>query len=167
MTQARKCRESSATLPWIPKGWPHAIAVTTANITDRKGALAALERGKKNLKCVKSLPKRWIVERSFAWLEKCRRLWKNGKRKPNCSLQFVYLAFWALRIKRLRTGSWATQIGHRRNRYGGHAGRKRKTGRQGPDCAPVLIAPAREIPLFRLALAVFRRHSSMDRTNAS
>jgi transposase len=21
------------------------------------------------------LPKRWIVERSFAWLEKCRRLW--------------------------------------------------------------------------------------------
>jgi transposase len=26
------------------------------------------------------LPKRWIVERSFAWLEKCRRLWKNGER---------------------------------------------------------------------------------------
>ena len=23
------------------------------------------------------LPKRWVVERSFAWLEKCRRLWKN------------------------------------------------------------------------------------------
>ena len=24
------------------------------------------------------LPKRWVVERSFAWLEKCRRLW-NAK----------------------------------------------------------------------------------------
>jgi len=23
------------------------------------------------------LPKRWIVERSIAWLEECRRLWKN------------------------------------------------------------------------------------------
>jgi transposase len=23
------------------------------------------------------IPKRWVVERSFAWLEKCRRLWKN------------------------------------------------------------------------------------------
>jgi transposase len=23
------------------------------------------------------LPKRWIVERSFAWQEKYRRLWKN------------------------------------------------------------------------------------------
>ncbi len=25
----------------------------------------------------KVMPKRWIVERSFAWLEKNRRLWKN------------------------------------------------------------------------------------------
>ena len=25
----------------------------------------------------KVLPKRWIVERTFGWLEKCRRLWKN------------------------------------------------------------------------------------------
>lgn len=24
------------------------------------------------------LPKRWIIERSFAWLEKCRRLWHAG-----------------------------------------------------------------------------------------
>ena len=23
------------------------------------------------------LPKRWILKRSFAWLDKCRRLWKN------------------------------------------------------------------------------------------
>ena len=27
------------------------------------------------------LPKRWIVERSFAWLDKYRRLWKNCERK--------------------------------------------------------------------------------------
>lgn len=26
------------------------------------------------------LPKRWIVERSFGWLDKCRRLWKNCER---------------------------------------------------------------------------------------
>ena len=29
------------------------------------------------------LPKRWVVERSFGWLEKCRRLWKNCERKLN------------------------------------------------------------------------------------
>ncbi len=47
------------------------------------------------------IPKRWIVERSFAWLEKCRRLWKNCERKLNTSLQMAVLAFAVLLLKRL------------------------------------------------------------------
>ena len=47
------------------------------------------------------IPKRWVVERSFAWLEKCRRLWKNCERKINSSMQFVVLAFVAILLKRL------------------------------------------------------------------
>lgn len=47
------------------------------------------------------LPKRWVVDRSFAWLEKCRRLWKNCERKLNTSLQMVVLAFTALLLKKL------------------------------------------------------------------
>ena len=46
------------------------------------------------------IPKRWVVERSFAWLEKCRRLWKNCERKLNTSLQMVALAFLALLLRR-------------------------------------------------------------------
>jgi transposase len=46
------------------------------------------------------IPKRWIVERSFAWLEKCRRLWKNCERKLETSVQFVVLAFLALLLRR-------------------------------------------------------------------
>ncbi|MDD5463208.1 MAG: transposase, partial [Methylococcales bacterium] len=46
------------------------------------------------------LPQRWVVERSFAWLEKCRRLWKNTERLLNTSLQFVNLAFLALLLRR-------------------------------------------------------------------
>ena len=46
------------------------------------------------------LPKRWVVERSFGWLEKCRRLWKNCERKLNTSLQFVHLAFLSLLLGR-------------------------------------------------------------------
>ncbi|WP_145971873.1 IS5 family transposase [Wolbachia endosymbiont of Cimex lectularius] len=42
------------------------------------------------------LPKRWVVERSFAWLEKCRRLWKNCERKLNTSLQMIVLSFISL-----------------------------------------------------------------------
>jgi transposase len=46
------------------------------------------------------IPQRWVVERSFAWLEKCRRLWKNCKRKLNTSLQLIQLAFLTLLFKR-------------------------------------------------------------------
>ena len=46
------------------------------------------------------IPKRWVVERSFAWLEKCRRLWKNCERKLATSRTMVVLAFLALLLKR-------------------------------------------------------------------
>jgi transposase len=49
------------------------------------------------------LPKRWIVKRSFGWLEKCRRLWKNCECKLNTSLQFVHLAFLVLLLRRRRS----------------------------------------------------------------
>lgn len=48
----------------------------------------------------KVLPKRWIVERTFAWLEKCRRLWKNCERKLNTSLNMTVLAFISLLLRR-------------------------------------------------------------------
>ena len=58
---------------------------------------AAVEVVKRNeLHTFVVLPKRWVVERSFAWLEKCRRLWKNCERKLNTSLQMVVLAFMVL-----------------------------------------------------------------------
>lgn len=47
-----------------------------------------------------AIPRRWVVERSFAWLEKCRRLRKNCERKLHTSLQFVVLAFIALLLRR-------------------------------------------------------------------
>ena len=46
------------------------------------------------------LPKRWIVERSFAWLDKYRRLWKNCERKLQNSFQMFSLAFIRLLLKR-------------------------------------------------------------------
>ena len=121
------------------QGLPHAISVTTADVTDRKGALQAMRRCKASLGKVQRvladagyvgepfalgvreilgeaatvqiakrselhkfavIPKRWVVERSFAWLEKNRRLWKNCERELNTSLQFIHLAFLALLLRR-------------------------------------------------------------------
>jgi transposase len=118
-------------------GLPHAILVTTANVTDRDGAIELFESNKEKLCTVTNamfdggytgdnfakrikeilgadveiakrselhtfevIPKRWVVERSFAWLEKCRRLWKNCERKLNTSLQMIVLSFLALLLKR-------------------------------------------------------------------
>ena len=46
------------------------------------------------------IPKRWIVERSFAWLDKCRRLWKNCERKLENTLNMVKLAFVRVLLRR-------------------------------------------------------------------
>ena len=46
------------------------------------------------------LPKRWIVERSFGWLDKNRRMWKNCERKLHNSKQFTVLAFISILLKR-------------------------------------------------------------------
>ena len=96
------------------EGLPHALCVTTANVTDRTGALLAFAGNRDELSDVikvladggysgeafssnvkwlihaevevvkrnelhtfKVIPKRWVVERCFGWLEKSRRLWKN------------------------------------------------------------------------------------------
>jgi transposase len=118
-------------------GLPHAMKVTTADVTDRDGALEALRAYTPNLTRVIKvlcdggycgekfaasvsklmeaevemikrneqhkfavLPKRWIVERSFARLEKHRRLWKNCERKLRNTLQMTVLAFISLILRR-------------------------------------------------------------------
>ena len=46
------------------------------------------------------LPKRWIVERSFGWLDKYRRLWKNAERLLHNSFQMFSLAFIRVILRR-------------------------------------------------------------------
>lgn len=47
------------------------------------------------------LPKRWIVERTFAWLGKCRRLSKDYEQLPRVSEAWVYAAMIQLMLRRL------------------------------------------------------------------
>ena len=46
------------------------------------------------------LLKRWVVERTFGWLDKYRRFWKNCKRKLYNTSQLMNLAFLRLMLKR-------------------------------------------------------------------
>lgn len=47
------------------------------------------------------IPRRWVVERSFSWLEKCRRLWRNCERLMASSKAMVQLAFIRILLKRI------------------------------------------------------------------
>jgi transposase len=118
-------------------GFPYAALVTTANVTDRQGAIlmfnnpnlslgkletvlcdggytgedfantiheitgATVQVAKRSeLHTFAVIPKRWIVERSFGWLDKCRRLWKNCERLIQNTLNMVKFAFLSVLLKR-------------------------------------------------------------------
>jgi putative transposase len=47
------------------------------------------------------LPRRWVVERTFAWLTNCRRLSKDYELLPASSEAMIYIAMTRLMIRRL------------------------------------------------------------------
>ena len=47
------------------------------------------------------LPKRWVVERTFAWLGRCRRLAKDFENLTRIALAFVRLASIRLMLRKL------------------------------------------------------------------
>lgn len=49
------------------------------------------------------LAKRWVVERTFAWLSKCRRLAREYEIRPQASRAFVLLAMSRIMLNRLHT----------------------------------------------------------------
>ena len=46
-------------------------------------------------------PRRWVVERTFAWLGRCRRLSKDYEEYPASSRTWIELAMCALLLRRL------------------------------------------------------------------
>jgi putative transposase len=52
----------------------------------------------------KVLPKRWIVERTFGWFAKYRRLSKDYETLPNSSETMIYVAMINLMLHRLKPG---------------------------------------------------------------
>jgi len=47
------------------------------------------------------LPKRWIVERTFAWLARCRRLAKDYENRTRFAVAYIHLAMIRLMLRRL------------------------------------------------------------------
>ena len=47
------------------------------------------------------LPRRWVVERTLAWLSRCRRLSKDYEVLPETTESWVYIAMTHLMLRRL------------------------------------------------------------------
>jgi putative transposase len=60
------------------------------------------------------LPIRWVVERTFAWLGRCRRLSKDRERSVLSSESMVRLAMIHLMLRRLKPGRMGTPFRYKR-----------------------------------------------------
>ena len=81
------------------------LQVTPANASERAqvGKLAAVVKLPEAKKGFVLLPRRWVVERSFAWAARFRRLAKDYERLPETVAGLHFVAFACLMLHRLLT----------------------------------------------------------------
>jgi putative transposase len=72
-------------------GWTKAVC----------GWVLELVRKPEGLRTFRVLPRRWVVERPFGWLNRCRRLSKDYERDTGSSEAMIHLAMIHLMLKRL------------------------------------------------------------------
>jgi transposase len=77
--------------PQFQAGMKQALAKVNVEIVKRSD----------KVKGFKVLPKRWVVERTFAWLGRCRRLAKDWECFNRKALAFLKLASIRLMVRRL------------------------------------------------------------------
>jgi transposase len=94
-----RCEEDLPTVKSVLADGGYTVEEFADEVLGLLGATVQIAK-RSELHTFEVIPQRWIVERSFAWLEKCRRLWKNCERLLNTSLQFVHMAFLRLVLKR-------------------------------------------------------------------
>ena len=85
-------------LIWVDQGYkPYFVAWAQA-VRDWTVEVVARPAGAKGFQL---LPRRWVVERTFAWLGRCRRLSKDYEGVPATSEAWIHLAMIHLMLKRL------------------------------------------------------------------
>jgi len=76
-------------------------AATAAEVRAETGIPLEIVKRSGAGKGFKVLPKRWIVERTFAWLGRCRRLAKDFENLARSHAAFIILAMIRLMLRRL------------------------------------------------------------------
>jgi transposase len=109
---SRRCPDRDAAIPLLCRTTPvpvHRTHLADGGYQGEKTANAVAKTGAWKLEIVKRsdlhrfvvLPKRWIVERTFAWISRNRRLARDFERHARKAAAFVRLAMIRLMLRRL------------------------------------------------------------------
>ena len=86
---------------WVDQGYSGANFMRVVKqVCGKQVKVEVIERISKTFEC---LPKRWIVERTFGWLNRFRRLSKDYELYPEVSETMIYGSLIRLMVKRLAT----------------------------------------------------------------
>ena len=83
---------------WADQGYKTHLVEWAQSVRD--WVIEIVERPKE-AKGFQVLPRRWVVERTFAWLGRCRRLAKDYEGLPQTSEAWIQIAMIHLMLKRL------------------------------------------------------------------
>lgn len=85
-------------LIWADGGYRGALITWVAEVFGWKLEIIEKPEGQVGFQI---LPRRWVVERTFAWLVRQRRLARDYERLPETSEAFIYIAMIRLMLRRL------------------------------------------------------------------
>ena len=85
-------------LIWADQGYKDHLVTWAKAVTGWVVEIVTRPEGAKGFQV---LPRRWVVERTFAWLGRYRRLSKDYERQPESSEALIYIAMIHLMLRRL------------------------------------------------------------------
>jgi putative transposase len=85
-------------LIWADGGYRGALITWVEEVFGWKSEIVEKQEGQIGFQI---LPKRWVVERTFGWLVRQRRLARDYERLPETSESFIYIAMIRLMVRRL------------------------------------------------------------------
>ena len=96
------CALTQPVAPRVTAGWvDQGFAAGVAAAKEQYGWTLTVVTKPREQRGLVVQPRRWVVERTFAWLTDCRRLTKDYEVYAETSEAFIYLAMTQLMLQRL------------------------------------------------------------------
>jgi transposase len=96
--QVQQVAEQKVEVAFVDQGYTGESAATAAQANSMKLEVVSLPQAKHGFVL---LPRRWVVERSFAWLARFRRLARDYERLPTTLVGLHFIIFACVMLARL------------------------------------------------------------------